>query len=120
MKIFQSSIFRAICAIVVGALLIKYPEDGVTWLTVAIGVLFLLSGIIAVIERIYDYRSGRTNFFQHTAYLPYRRSRQHHSGIDTGLNPRRLHSWLDVYSGSHHDIRRPEPADGIDFRPQTG
>ena len=49
MKIFQSSIFRAICAIVVGALLIKYPEDGVTWLTVAIGVLFLLSGIIAVI-----------------------------------------------------------------------
>jgi uncharacterized membrane protein HdeD (DUF308 family) len=49
MKIFQSSIFRAICAIVVGVLLIKYPEDGVTWLTVAIGVLFLLSGIIAVI-----------------------------------------------------------------------
>ena len=27
MKIFQSSIFRAICAIVVGALLIKYPDD---------------------------------------------------------------------------------------------
>ncbi len=49
MKIFQSSIFRAICAIVVGALLIKYPDDSVTWLTVAIGVLFLLSGIIALI-----------------------------------------------------------------------
>lgn len=48
MKIFQSSIFRAICAIVVGALLIKYPDEGVTWLTVAIGVLFLLSGIIAL------------------------------------------------------------------------
>lgn len=48
MKIFQSSIFRALCAIVVGALLIKYPQDGVTWLTIAIGVLFLLSGIIAV------------------------------------------------------------------------
>ena len=48
MKIFQSSIFRAICAIVVGALLIKYPDDSVTWLTVAIGVLFLLSGIIAL------------------------------------------------------------------------
>ncbi len=49
MKLFQSSIFRAICAIVVGALLIKYPDDSVTWLTVAIGVLFLLSGIIALI-----------------------------------------------------------------------
>lgn len=49
MKIFQSSVFRALCAIVIGALLIKYPDDGVTWLTMAIGALFLLSGIIALI-----------------------------------------------------------------------
>lgn len=49
MKIFQSSIFRALCAIVIGVLLIKYPDDGVTWLTMAIGGLFLLSGIIALI-----------------------------------------------------------------------
>lgn len=49
MKIFQSSIFRALTAIVVGALLVKYPDDGVTWLTRAIGALFLLSGIIALI-----------------------------------------------------------------------
>ena len=49
MKIFQSSIFRAVCAIVVGLLLLKYPQDGVTWLTMAIGALFLLSGVIALI-----------------------------------------------------------------------
>ena len=49
MKIFQSSIFRAICAIVIGVLILKFPQDGVTWLTVAIGVLFLLSGVIALI-----------------------------------------------------------------------
>ena len=49
MKIFQSSIFRALCAIVIGALLVKFPQDGVTWLTMAIGALFLLSGIIALI-----------------------------------------------------------------------
>ncbi len=49
MKIFQSSVFRALCAIVIGALLIKYPQEGVTWLTMAIGGLFLLSGIIALI-----------------------------------------------------------------------
>lgn len=49
MKLFQSSIFRALCAIVIAVLLIKFPHDGVTWLTVAIGVLFLLSGIIALI-----------------------------------------------------------------------
>ena len=49
MKLFQSSIFRALCAIVVGVLLIKYPDDSVTWLTMAIGALFLLSGVIALI-----------------------------------------------------------------------
>ena len=49
MKIFQSSIFRALCAIVIGVLLVKYPQDGVTWLTMAIGALFLLSGVIALI-----------------------------------------------------------------------
>ncbi|MBR0259176.1 MAG: DUF308 domain-containing protein [Prevotella sp.] len=49
MKIFQSSIFRAVCAIVIGVLLVKFPQEGVTWLTIAIGALFLLSGIIALI-----------------------------------------------------------------------
>ena len=49
MKIFQSSVFRAVCAIVVGVLILKYPQDGVTWLTIAVGVLFLISGVIALI-----------------------------------------------------------------------
>ena len=49
MKILQSSVFRAICAIAIGCLLIKYPDNTVTWITVAIGVLFLLSGIISLI-----------------------------------------------------------------------
>lgn len=50
MKLLQSSIFRALCSIVIGILLLKYPDNSVTWLTVAIGVLFLLSGIIALIS----------------------------------------------------------------------
>ena len=49
MKILQSSVFRALCAIVIGVLLVKFPQDGVTWLTMAIGALFLLSGIIALL-----------------------------------------------------------------------
>ena len=48
MKILQSSIFRAICAIAVGIMLIKYPDNTVTWITVAIGILFLLSGVISM------------------------------------------------------------------------
>jgi len=49
MKILQSSLFRAICAIAIGILLIKYPDNTVTWITVAIGILFLLSGIISLV-----------------------------------------------------------------------
>ena len=49
MKILQSSIFRSICAIAIGILLIKYPDNTVTWITVAIGILFLLSGVISLI-----------------------------------------------------------------------
>lgn len=46
-KILQSSIFRAICAIIIGVLLIKYPDNTVQGITIAIGVLFLVSGIIS-------------------------------------------------------------------------
>ena len=49
MRILQSSIFRAICAIAIGIMLIKYPDNTVTWITVAIGILFLLSGVISVV-----------------------------------------------------------------------
>ena len=49
MKILQSSVFRAICAIAIGIMLIKYPDNTVTWITIAIGVLFLLSGIISMV-----------------------------------------------------------------------
>ena len=50
MKLLQSSFVRAICSIVIGILLLKYPDNSVTWLTMAIGILFLLSGIIALIS----------------------------------------------------------------------
>ena len=47
MRVFQSSVFRALCAIIIGALLIKFPDNTVKGITVAIGALFLLSGIIS-------------------------------------------------------------------------
>lgn len=49
MKVLQSSIFRALCSAIVGVLLIKYPADTAVWITMAIGGLFLLSGIISCI-----------------------------------------------------------------------
>ena len=46
MKILQTSVFRAVCAVIIGALLVRYRDEMVTWLTISIGVLFALSGII--------------------------------------------------------------------------
>lgn len=47
MRVLQSSVFRALCAIIVGVLLIKNPDNTVLGLTIVIGVMFLLSGIIS-------------------------------------------------------------------------
>ncbi len=56
MRILQSSVFRALCAIVIGALLIKYPDNTVKGITVAIGALFLLSGIISIVTYFWTKR----------------------------------------------------------------
>ena len=53
MKILQSSIFRALSAIAIGILLIKFPDNTVTWITVAIGILILLSGIISLVVYVH-------------------------------------------------------------------
>jgi len=49
-RLIQSSIFRAICAIAIGVLLIMYPDNTVTGITVAIGVLFLVSGLVSCLS----------------------------------------------------------------------
>lgn len=49
MKILQSSVFRAICAIAVGAMLIKNPDSTMKGITIAIGILFLVSGVISCV-----------------------------------------------------------------------
>ncbi len=53
MKVLQSSIFRAICAIIVGVLLIYNPSSTVKGITIVIGVLFLISGVISFAEYIH-------------------------------------------------------------------
>jgi len=47
MKVLYSSIIRAVIAAAVGVLIIKYREDTVHWLMIAIGVLFFISGLIS-------------------------------------------------------------------------
>ena len=47
MRLIQSSIIRAIVAIVIGALLVKYRVETMTWITIAAGILFFISGAIS-------------------------------------------------------------------------
>ena len=62
MKVFQSSVVRALCAIIVGALIVKYRELTVTWITIAIGVLFFLSGVFSCVT--YFIARGKKNDIQ--------------------------------------------------------
>ena len=52
MKLLQISIIRTIAAIVVGVLLLKYDEAVLKGLTIAIGILFLIAGIVSLVEWI--------------------------------------------------------------------
>lgn len=49
MNILRSSFLRALTAIAVGVMLIKYPDNTVTGIVIAIGVLFALSGLVSLL-----------------------------------------------------------------------
>lgn len=52
MKLFQISIIRALAAIVVGVLLLKYDEAVLKGLTIALGIMFLIAGVVSLVEWI--------------------------------------------------------------------
>ncbi len=56
MKALQSSIIRAVIAVVVGILLVKYREDTMRWMTIAVGIMFLFSGLISIVLYYYEKR----------------------------------------------------------------
>ena len=83
MKTLASSLLRALCAIAVGALLVKYREQTVEWITIAIGVLFFVSGVFSCATyfvargkksdiEVYD---ARPQAYGHTSGIPHRRIR---------------------------------------------
>ena len=54
MKVLQISAIRAIIVLVTGFLLVKYREDTMTWMTITVGVLFLLSGLVSCIAYYFE------------------------------------------------------------------
>lgn len=49
MKIIQSSYFRAFCALIIGVLILLRPDSTVKGITIGIGILFLVSGVISCV-----------------------------------------------------------------------
>lgn len=49
MKSMNYSLLRAICAFVIGLVLVLWPDTAVNYLVITIGVLFLIPGIISII-----------------------------------------------------------------------
>ena len=47
MKVLQISAIRAIIVLVTGFLLVRYREETMTWMTITVGILFLLSGLVS-------------------------------------------------------------------------
>lgn len=57
MKLFQSAIFRALCAVVVGVLLLEFGGKTLQWLTIVIGAIFFATGLISCI--VYHFTKKR-------------------------------------------------------------
>ena len=54
MKVLEISAIRAIIVLVTGFLLIRYREVTMTWMTITVGILFLLSGLVSCIAYYFE------------------------------------------------------------------
>ena len=54
MKVLQISAIRAIIVLVTGFLLVRYREETMTWMTITVGILILLSGLVSCIAYYFE------------------------------------------------------------------
>ncbi|MCR4851968.1 MAG: DUF308 domain-containing protein [Prevotella sp.] len=60
MRTFLSFLVRAICAAATGYLLVMYRTEMVQWITIAVGVLFFVSGLFSVLAYFVEKRKAQT------------------------------------------------------------
>ncbi len=48
MKFLNTSVFRALCTIATGALLFVYPVEIAQWVSIVVGILFIIPGLVSV------------------------------------------------------------------------
>lgn len=58
-KVFQSSIFRAVVAVVVGALLVTYRRATFHWMVVVVGALFFVSGCVSCLAYFFGKKKAQ-------------------------------------------------------------
>lgn len=64
MRFLHSSIFCAICTLIVGILLLAYPTETGKWLAVLLGILFIIPGIASVIMYYWNKTHGNTEHIE--------------------------------------------------------
>lgn len=75
MKVLQFSAIRAIIVLATGFLLVKYREETMTWMTILVGVLFFLTGLISCVVYYFEKekaarRAARAEAEEDTAQPP--------------------------------------------------
>ena len=62
MKTMSYSVIKGICAVIMGILLVTWPETAILYLVIAIGAMFLVPGVVAVLNYIFKGREQGAMF----------------------------------------------------------
>ena len=62
MKTMSYSVIKGICAVIMGILLVTWPETAILYLVIAIGAMFLVPGAVAVLNYIFKGREQGAMF----------------------------------------------------------
>lgn len=62
MKTMNYSVIRSICIVMVGLLLVVWPETAIIYLVIAIGALFLIPGLVSVVGYVFRGRQAGMPF----------------------------------------------------------
>lgn len=62
MKTMSYSVIKGICAVIMGVLLVTWPEAAILYLVIAIGAMFLVPGAVAVLNYIFKGREQGAMF----------------------------------------------------------
>lgn len=58
MKSFNYAVMSSLCALVIGILLVVWPEEAIIYLVITVGVLFLLPGLMGLFSYAFSRRKG--------------------------------------------------------------